>query len=854
MEAITLQLTLAARYMNGRRLRTVLTTLAVVFGVLLTFGVNTILPAISQSFRANMLAIAGQVDLTITHKASAAFPTQVSEKLRAIEGIFAVSGSLNRGVNLPVDYFDRDPGQRDRVTALSLVGIDPDAAQTLRAYPVVAGRFFQEGDSNVAIISRSLAEALDLRVGERLTLPTTQGQAELSVVGILPARTLPGNEEVLVTLSEAQRLFNQPDQINAIDLNFETLDEQLRAEIQNAVEAAVGSDFHLGGLSSGSELLTNLQIGQAMINVMGALGLFMGGFIIFNTFRTIVTERRHDLGMLRSLGADRRMITGLILTESVLQGLVGTAAGLVLGYGFGAGLLGLLGKTFEQYMHVRVGPPVVSPALLVASVAVGVGLTLVAGLLPALKAGRVSPMEALRPPVAELRSARAEGAAFVIGAVMIGLALASLLSRNSGLLALGGVLFLIGLVLAGPVLVRPIANAFGALLSRLTHQEGIVQLAEGNLTRQPTRAAVTASATMIGLAVIVMAGGLLSSVSVGFLDALERSLGSDYLFIPPGIAVWGGNVGAAPALADELRAVPSIEAVSSLRVATSLAGELPLTVLAIDPVNYPKVSGLVFQQGDPDSAYSSLAAGRSVIANGPLAALAGLSPGDEISLLTAVGQQSYRVVAVANDYLNAKIATGYISQASLATDFHIIEDVMLQANLKPGADRVEAEAQIKELATQYPQFRLIAGQEYYDENKRIFDAAFLGLYVVLGFLAIPSLVAMLNTLAIGVIERTREIGMVRAVGATRQQIRRMVVLEALILASLGTAFGLLSGIYLARLAVDSLGAAGYPVRASFPWMGAVLAVAIGLLFGALAAVIPARQAAKLDIVAALRYE
>ncbi len=126
--------------------------------------------------------------------------------------------------------------------------------------------------------------------------------------------------------------------------------------------------------------------------------------------------------------------------------------------------------------------------------------------------------------------------------------------------------------------------------------------------------------------------------------------------------------------------------------------------------------------------------------------------------------------------------------------------------------------------------------------------------MVLVFLAVPSLVAMLNTLAIGVIERTREIGMVRAVGATRKQIRTMVVLEALILASLGTAFGLLSGLYLARLAVDSLGAAGYPVRASFPWMGAVLAVAIGLLFGALAAVIPARQAAKLDIVAALRYE
>jgi putative ABC transport system permease protein len=853
---MTLQLMLAARYMNGRRLRTALTTLAVVFGVLLTFGVNTILPAIGQAFRANLLAVAGQVDLTVTHKAGTAFSIEALASVRAVEGVFAASGSLNRTVNLPADYFDGDADQVDQVTAVALVGIDPEAAQALRAFPVVAGRFLEPGeaDPDAAVISRSLAEVLQLEVGDSLALPTTQGQAELSIVGILPARTLPGNEEILVALSEAQRLLNQPGQINAIDLNFDTLEEDRRAEIQTAVEAALGPEYRLGGLASGSELLTNLQIGQAVLNVLGALGLFMGGFIIFNTFRTIVTERRHDLAMLRAVGADRRMITGLILTESVLQGLVGTSAGLVLGYGFGAGLLGLLGRTFEQYMHVRVGAPVVSPALLVAAVVVGVGLTLVAGLLPALKAGRVSPMEALRPPVAEVVSARTEGKTFLVGAVMVGLALVILLSHNLGLLALGGVLFLIGLVLAGPVLVRPVAITFGALFTRLSPQQGIDHLAEGNLTRQPTRAAVTASATMIGLAVIVMAGGLVSSVSSGFLDALQRSLGSDYLFVPPAIGVWGSNVGAAPRLAEELRSLPSIEAVSTLRVAISLAGELPFTILGIDPVNYPKVSGLVFQKGNPDSAYSSLGDGRNLIANGPLAAFAGLTPGDDLRLLTAEGEQVYRVVAIANDYLNAKIATGYISQASLAGDFLITEDVLLQANLKPGANRAEADAEVEGLAAQYPQFRLIAGQEYYDENKRIFDAAFLGLYAVLGFLAIPSLVAMLNTLAIGVIERTREIGMVRAVGATRQQVRRMVILEALILAALGTSFGLLSGLYLARLAVDGLAAAGYPVRSSFPWMGAVLAVAIGMLFGALAAVIPARQAAKLDIVSALRYE
>ncbi|MGH2620218.1 MAG: ABC transporter permease, partial [Anaerolineales bacterium] len=237
---MSLQLTMAARYMLGRRLRTVLTTLAVVFGVLLTFGVNTILPAIGQAFRANLLAVAGQVDLTVSHKAGTAFSMGLVDAVRGVEGVFAVSGSLNRTVNLPADYFDGDPASIDQVTALALVGIDPEAAQTLRAFPVVAGRFLQAGDSGTAIISRSLAEELNLQAGSNLALPTTQGQAELTVIGILPARTLPGNEEVLTTLSESQRLLNQPGQINAIDLNFDALEEGRRAEIQAAVEAALG--------------------------------------------------------------------------------------------------------------------------------------------------------------------------------------------------------------------------------------------------------------------------------------------------------------------------------------------------------------------------------------------------------------------------------------------------------------------------------------------------------------------------------------------------------------------------------------------------------------------------------------
>ena len=202
----------------------------------------------------------------------------------------------------------------------------------------------------------------------------------------------------------------------------------------------------------------------------------------------------------------------------------------------------------------------------------------------------------------------------------------------------------------------------------------------------------------------------------------------------------------------------------------------------------------------------------------------------------------------------AKLATGYISQTNLAQDFQRTEDVLLQLNLFPEADRSVVEPRIKTVAAVYPQFRLVSGQAYYEENAKILNQSFISMYVLFIVLAVPSLIAILNTLTIGVIERTREIGMIRAVGGTRRQVSRMVLIEAVLLAMTGTAFGLLAGMYLSYVMVGSMSVAGYPVTFSFPYFGVVSAVAIGLLVGVVAALVPARQAAQLEIVQALRYE
>ncbi|HEY1408941.1 MAG TPA: FtsX-like permease family protein [Promineifilum sp.] len=850
---MSIQTTLAYRYLSGRKLRTVLTTLAIVFGVMIIFSLNTVLPAFSRAFQANTMAAAGEVDATITLKTGDVFDASALNQVTAIEGVIVADGLLNRAVNLPADYFDGDPGTVDPVTALALLGIDVEQATAMHSYVMRSGRFLETGDAGSAVISESLAELLGLGVGDTLSLPTPTGETTLAIAGILPPRLMPGNEEVLVTLSQAQAMLDMPGRINTIEANFDTLDEDRRQQIESDILATLGEQFRLGSLSANEELLANLRVGQVIYNLLGVLALMMGIFIIFNTFRTIVAERRRDIGMLRALGADRRTIFGTIITEGLIQSLIGTAIGLVLGYALGVAMLSAMASLMQQFLNAQIGSPILSPTLIGICLAVGVGMTLLAGVIPAFNASKVSPLEAMRPAIGALSFRRMAGIGFWAGLTLIVLAILALLTRNIAYIGPGGILFVLGLMLAAPALVNPIARLFSSLMARVFARGGTAQLAEGNLSRQPGRAAITASTTLIGMAILVMAAAVISSVYIGFGNVMRKSLGSDLILVPPSVAVWGTNVGASAELAESIRTTDGVSVVSGLRFAPTRANGTSTSHLGIDPETYPEVSGLTFSEGD-EHAYEQLAEGRWVILNPLLATTVGAKVGDEVELLTASGLKAYRVAAIGGDYLNAKITTGYISHANIESDFGRSEDVLLQVNVEPGANLVTVEDELKTMLQGYPQFRLINGDEYIEENLALFNAAFAGLFAMVIFLSIPSLIAMLNTLAIGVIERTREIGMLRAVGATRTQVRQIILAEAIILAGLGTIFGVLSGLYLGYLAVEAMRFAGYPMEYVFPTTGVVIALVAGIVFGVLAAIIPARQASRLEIVQALRYE
>jgi putative ABC transport system permease protein len=848
LTSIGLQLRLALRYLSSHKLRTALTTLGVILGVMIVSAGGSLLPTFMDAFQAGIKAAAGKADLVITNRVGASFDEQAVGTLRALPGIAAAAGSIQRTIVFP-EVDARALRLGGTLPNISLSGLDPLTEPSIHSYPVKEGRFLLPTDGNAMVISSQLARQADLQVGSPVRLPTAGGSASFEVVGIVDEPAQIETLQVYVPLQTAQQVFNLTGQINEIDARFAPGVDRDR-ETSLAL-ARLGENFTTTRLESSASLFASLQIGVAAFNLFGALALIMGGFIIFNTFRTVVTERRRDIGMLRALGATRSTVIGLLLIESLVQGTIGTAIGLTGGYALDLAMMALIQPIMVEFIHSSLGRPIFTPGLIGASIALGIGVTVLAATIPAISAARVTPLQALRPAESGASAKRQRGRAWAALA-LFAIATACLFSRDLPVLTIGATVLVVALVLATPFLIRPVARTFGGLIVYTALREGIV--AQGNLQRQPGRAAITASATMIALAIVVALTGVMVSIRSAFYTYIDKSLGADYLILPQSLVLASGNVGAGSDLIERVRAIPGIRAATSLRVATAASRGASVLVMGIDPATYPVVSGLDFIAGDPEAAYSELGAGHSVIVNGIFAAQNHVKIGDSLPILTGEGEKSFRVAAIGVDNTNVKLSTVYISQAEMAADFHVGDDRLILANRQPTADTGQIEAALNGLVAGYPAFTLVSGAAWRASQMQIFNSAIQLIVLFTLFLALPSLIAMMNTLAINVLERTREIGMLRAVGATRRQIGWMILAESLLLSILGAGIGILAGLALSYVLVQALEVNGFAMTYAFPGLGIAFAIAIALVFGVLAAVLPARQAAALKIVAALRYE
>lgn len=851
-----LELNLALNYLKGRPIRSIFTIFSIVIGVMMMFGLNGLAPALKESFsRSTEQASLASVDLFLSRDDGGFFRQEYLENVAAVQGVDAVAGLIVRAVAVPPEKYSMPDG--NDVVTMQVFGIDtaitdPDFNLiTAGGRRLAEGRLLEPGDHGVAIISQQFAQGVGLSLGESIEIPGSSGFESFRIVGLLddPGLLL-GSTSVYLSMEDAQSLLNVPGRINTImgryaeGANTEALD--------TAIQGMFGNGYELAPVGSGTDVWAAvLEIMDYIFTLVGILALGLAGLIMFNTFRTSVVERKQDIGMLRAVGATRRVVMRTILIESLILAISGTLLGVVIGVFFAYGFRVLANDYFQGLMGAPLGQVRFTAVTIMATILFGLGIPLGSTLIPARSASRVSPLEALRPTTIEQEATIRRGR-LIIGLILLALALVGLFTGEFSWMSLGMVFFLLALGLLGPLLMTPITSFFSRVFYLLFAQEG--EIAAGNIARQPRRAAITTTSLMISLAILIGLGGMLSSTYGGALIYLEDSLKSDYILLPGALVVTNATVGAGPELAESVRRLPGVSDVATMRQIDLIDEEGQSTrLIGIDPASYARVGGLSWVEGD-ESTFAELADPGAVIINTRYSITYGVEMGDSFTVPSDSGPVTLRVVGIGLDYLNMKLPSIYIQQDALTREWGVRNDALLLVNTEDGADIPQLEEDLLALMRTFPGFGVLSNEQLMESQNNLASQATIGFNIVLAVIAAPALIGLANTMGINVLERTREIGMLRAVGARRRQVRRMIVAESLMLSVMGAAFGVLAGTWLSVLMIGALDLYGIRLAYSFPLAGVITATALGLICGVLAALIPARRASDLEIVAALAYE
>jgi putative ABC transport system permease protein len=827
---------------SRRRFRTALTTLAIVFGVAVIFAVNLLLPGV-QALAEGTVHPAGTSDIRVQAVTGGGFDPALVDAVAAIKGVGEAAGMLRRGVALPL--------ADGTLADAEMIGVDPAAQQKVSRIILREGRFLRPEEAGSVVLPASLADPDGIGVGDAFPLLTVAGLKNFTVVGIYDDRGLSLTPAVYILLADAQAAFGLAGMINAVEVRLAPGAQ--RAAVAERIRAELGSAYQTGNVS-----FVDIGFLTAIFDLFGGLALFVGGFLIFNTFRTVVAERRREIGLLRSIGADRPQILRLILMESLLQGVIGTALGLSAGYPFGILLASVLSKTAFNGTPI---PLTATPATFLLPLLLGIGTSLAAGFLPARTASWIPPLAALRPISPE--DGRVSLPAAVSGAVLVGAGLALMLFGGQTT-ALGSVAILVGAVLLTPLLVAPAARVFAPFIHFLFPDVGGVAL--GNVTRQPGRTAVTVTTLMVGVAVLVATMVLIGTERNSLFRTFEIQIASDssdFTIMPAVNATasissyteLGRKFGASADLARRIAGVPGVGTVVSIRAANAVHAGTVIPLIGIDPDTFPRVHRYGFQEQEPGDPYAALAAGRAVFINGYLRDHQHLSLGGMLSVETAQGAVDYRIVAVLDEYTSGGGENyAVISQANLARDFGVVEDGQLLVKLAAGTSPESARGALAAILKDYPQFRMVATGASQIAVRDSFDAGLAVFDVLLVAVLLPALLGLLNTLAINILERTTEIGLLRAVGTDRGMVRRLILAESLVLNLLGALIGCGVGAALSGTFINVLQEITPGNQTVFPLGTIGIYLLVFLALSLLVSLIPARNAARLNIVQSLQNE
>lgn len=859
------KLTIRSLWEHKRRL--VSTVLAIVLGVAFMSGTFVFADTINQAFD-DLFDIANEeVDARVQGEVifsgfngdqRARFDEELLDTVQDVDGVAAaVPAVVTFGggpTNRILDANGEAVGASNGPPTIIENFVDDER---LSAYELTEGSRGPEADDEIAL-NVAAAEDGNFSLGDEVTLTSPFGNATYTLVGTFrfgDADSAAGTVAADFTLAEAQRLAGAPGQLDNVFVAAEEGISQEEITRRIASEVPAGTEVITGEASANQDadsVQEGLAFFQQILSIFGTIALLVGSFIIANTFQILVAQRTRELALLRALGASRRQVLGSVLLEAGVVGLVASVLGILTGIGLAVGITALLNATGVDLPSSGL---VVSPATVILGLVIGLVVTVVAAIWPAIKATRVPPLAALRDVAIERPGA--SKIRIVLGLVVLVLSAFGMSAawQSDGdtdsvpTVGLGAVLLIVGAIIVGPVLAGPTVNLLGGLLPRLRGVTG--RLATDNAARAPKRTSATASALLIAVALIGFITVFAESAKKSVASEVNRGIKADVVVQPSGGA-FGSFIGFTPEIGDAVAETDGVDTVGAFAAdeahITYPDGDTADTFAgAVLPSDYLEVATPKMEEGSLDD----LEPGQ-VIVDRQIAEDNDLQIGSEIGVdFPGGGHLDVEVSAISDDLVALGYWTFHRDDFEEAVDQYL--EFQVFASIDDGADIEAVKAELDTVLEPYSGIAVLDRDEFIGDVASQLTAFVNVIYGLLALSIIIAMIGVANTLSLSVHERTRELGLLRAVGMTRSQVRSAVRWEAVIIAVLGTLVGLGVGLISSFALVKALEGFGLTTFA-VPIGALVIWVIVLAALGVLASLRTAWKAAKLDILAAIAHE
>ena len=849
----------ALRGLAGRKLRAALTAISIVLGVAMISGTYVLTDTIKAAFNTVFTEVYKNTDAVVTGKSAIggnasngsavpSLPESLLGRVRSLPGVAVAEGGISDEAKL----VNRNDKVISNGGAPNLAfSVDPKGDQRFNPLVKTSGSW-PSGSHEIAIDTKTAADK-HFALGDSIGVLTRGPVQRFRIVGLVKfggLSSLGGATLAIFDLPTAQRLFHKEGKLDSIGIASRSgvtpaqLVSQVRPLLPPTAQVRTGAQEAKQAAKDTNSFLTILEY---FLLAFGFVALFVGAFVIANTLGITIAQRMRELATLRTLGASRRQVYWSVVLEAFVIGVIASVIGLFLGLAL-AKLLNALFVAFGIDLP-QVGTVFATRTVIVALV-VGVVVTLIAAIRPAIRATRVEPIAAVRegallPPsrFARFGPYIAVGViAAAIGLMLIGLFAGSVSTKLRLLcIGVGALAVFLGVAMLAPTLVPPIARVLGSPAARFGGAAGM--LARGNSIRNPSRTASTASALMIGLTLVTLVSVLAAGLKTTFEDSVDKLFSADY-------ALTSENGFTPTSIASEraLRGLPGVEVVSGVRAGEGQVFGKRIGITAVEP-DVATVIDLKWIAGSPQTP-EQLGSNGAIVAKS-YAKDHHLHAGSPILMKTPTGATLHLKLLGIFDPPKGGSPFGDVTISAQRFDREYANPQNLFAFVKTSSGVTDATtAQLKRALARFPDAKIQTRSEFIKVQERGINLLLKLLYVLLSLSIVISLFGIVNTLVLTVFERTREIGMLRAVGMTRRQVRNMIRHEAIITALLGAALGIPVGIVLALMVGKAI---DYPAF-TIPWTTLIVFVIAAIVAGLVAAIFPARRAGRLNVLAALQYE